>query len=40
MPVAHLLRRGDPGLSSLAKPGPAVPPANMALVGLRDVDPQ
>jgi arginase len=39
MPVAHLLGRGDRGLSSLAKPGPAVRPENLVLVGLRDVDP-
>jgi hypothetical protein len=39
MPVAHLLGRGDAGLSSIATPAPAVLPRHVALVGLRDVDP-
>ena len=39
MPIAHLLGRGDAGLASLARPSPAVVPANVVLVGLRDVDP-
>jgi arginase len=39
MPVAHLLGRGDPRLSRLARPFPAVRPEHMAFVGLRDLDP-
>ena len=39
MPIAHLLGRGDPGLSTVAAPAPAVLARNVALVGLRDVDP-
>ncbi|MGQ0767077.1 MAG: arginase [Gemmatimonadota bacterium] len=38
MPVAHLLGYGDPGLATIAVPGPAVRSANAVLVGLRDVD--
>jgi arginase len=38
MPVAHLLGHGDPGLSTIASPAPAVNPENVVLVGLRDVD--
>lgn len=38
MPVAHLLGHGDPGLSSIASPRPAVHAENVVLVGLRDVD--
>jgi arginase len=40
MPVAHLLGLGDPSLSALAKPGPAVRMENLVYVGLRDVDPE
>ncbi len=39
MPVAHLLGRGDLGLSTIAAPPPAVMARHVALVGLRDVDP-
>ncbi|MDF1501701.1 arginase [Roseisolibacter sp. H3M3-2] len=39
MPVAHLLGLGDPRLSGLAAPGPAVRPEHVVYVGLRDVDP-
>jgi arginase len=38
MPIAHLLGHGDPGLSSIAVPKPALRPENVVLVGLRDVD--
>ena len=38
MPLAHLLGRGDPGLSSIASVTPAVRPENVVLMGLRDVD--
>lgn len=38
MPVAHLLGHGDPLLTRLAIPGPAVRPENVALVGVRDLD--
>jgi arginase len=38
MPVAHLLGHGDEGLASIAVPRPAVLPANVVMVGLRDVD--
>lgn len=38
MPVAHLLGHGDPGLSSIAVPSPAVRAEDVVLVGLRDVD--
>src|SRR5687768_5933296 len=39
MPVDHLLGHGDPGLSRIAVPVPAVRPEHVVLVGLRDVDP-
>jgi arginase len=39
MPVAHLLGKGDARMASIAKPSPAVRPENVALVGLRDLDP-
>src|ERR687894_1367964 len=39
MPLAHLLGRGDRGLSSIASITPAVRPENVVLIGLRDVDP-
>ena len=39
MPVAHLLGHGDPRLAAIAKPVPAVRPENVALVGIRDLDP-
>ena len=38
MPVAHLLGRGDPAMSSLAKPSPAIRAEHMVFIGLRDVD--
>lgn len=38
MPVAHLLGYGDPGLAGIAKPGPAVRPENVVVVGARDLD--
>jgi len=39
MPLAHLLGHGDPRLAAIAKPGPAVRPENVAIVGARDLDP-
>lgn len=39
MPVAHLLGHGDPGLSSISAARPAVLARDVAIVGLRDVDP-
>ncbi len=39
MPVAHLLGHGDPGMARIARPAPAVRPENVALVGIRDLDP-
>ncbi len=39
MPVAHLLGHGDPRLAGIARPGPAVRPGNVAIVGARDLDP-
>jgi arginase len=39
MPIAHLLGHGDLGLSTIAEPTPAVLARNVAMVGLRDVDP-
>ena len=39
MPVAHLLGHGDERLAGIAKPGPAVRPENLAIVGARDLDP-
>jgi len=39
MPVAHLLGQGDPRLSGIAAPGPAVRPEHMVIVGARDLDP-
>lgn len=38
MPVAHLLGHGDPGMASLAVPGPAVRPEHLVIVGARDLD--
>lgn len=38
MPVAHLLGHGDRGMSSLAKPGPAVRAENVVIIGARDLD--
>lgn len=38
MPVAHLLGHGDPLLTNLAVPGPAIRPENTVLVGVRDLD--
>ena len=39
MPLAHLLGHGDPRLSQIATPYPAVREENLVLVGLRDLDP-
>lgn len=39
MPLAHLLGHGDPRLSGIAGPGPAVRPEHLAIVGARDLDP-
>lgn len=39
MPVAHLLGHGDPAMASIARPGPAVRPEHVVLVGIRDLDP-
>lgn len=39
MPVAHLIGWGDPRLSAIAVPPPAVRPEQLVMVGLRDLDP-
>jgi arginase len=39
MPVAHLLGYGDSAMAKIACPAPAVRPENVALVGIRDLDP-
>jgi len=39
MPAAHLLGEGDPVMSALASPSPAVLPEHLVYVGLRDLDP-
>jgi len=39
MPVAHLLGHGDERMARIACPAPAVRPQNVALVGIRDLDP-
>lgn len=39
MPVAHLLGHGDPRMASIASITPAILPENVALVGVRDLDP-
>ncbi len=39
MPVAHLLGHGDEGMARIACPWPAIRPGNVALVGIRDLDP-
>jgi arginase len=39
MPVAHLVGWGDPRLSTIAVPPPAVRPEHLVMVGLRDLDP-
>jgi arginase len=39
MPVAHLVGWGDPRLSAIAVPPPAVRPEHLVMVGLRDLDP-
>jgi arginase len=39
MPVAHIVGLGDPRLSTIAVPPPAVEPKNLVMVGLRDLDP-
>ncbi len=38
MPLAHLLGRGDPDLSSILGCNPAIKPENVALIGIRDID--
>lgn len=38
MPVAHLLGYGDPAMSSLALPAPAVRPEHVVIIGARDLD--
>jgi len=39
MPVAHLVGLGDPRLSTIAVPPPAVTREHLVMVGLRDLDP-
>jgi arginase len=39
MPVAHLLGMGDPAMSSLAQPSPAIRDEDFVYIGLRDLDP-
>lgn len=39
MPLAHLIGEGDSRLAGIAVPSPAVSAANVAIVGLRDLDP-
>jgi arginase len=39
MPLAHLLGLGDPRLSHIATPSPAIREENLVMVGLRDLDP-
>jgi|CXWL01.1.fsa_nt_gi arginase len=38
MPVAHLLGHGDAGMSSIAKPSPALRPEHLVIIGARDLD--
>lgn len=38
MPLAHLLGRGDENLASIAGNGPAIDPAHVSLIGIRDID--
>ncbi len=38
MPLAHLLGRGDPDLSSIGGINPAIKPENVVLIGIRDID--
>jgi len=38
MPLAHLLGKGDPDLRDILGFSPKVDPANVALVGIRDID--
>jgi arginase len=40
MPLAALLGRGAPRLVDLGRPGPKVDPADVVLVGVRDLDPE
>lgn len=40
MPVAHLLGHGAVELTALAKPGPAVRPGDIAIVGARSFEPE
>lgn len=39
MPLAHLLGHGDPELASISRANPAVLARNVAIVGVRDLDP-
>lgn len=39
MPLSHLLGHGDPELASISKSKPAVLAGNVAIVGVRDLDP-
>ena len=39
MPLAHLIGEGDERLAGIAVPSPAVKAKNVAIVGLRDLDP-
>ncbi len=39
MPLAHLLGLGDPELANIAGFAPAVKPENVALIGIRSIDP-
>lgn len=38
MPLAHLLGHGDPDLSAILGANPAVDPAHVVLIGIRDID--
>jgi arginase len=38
MPLAHLLGQGDPDLKGILGFSPKVDPANVALIGIRDID--
>ncbi len=38
MPLAHLLGRGDQDLAGICGPKPAIDPARVSLIGIRDID--
>lgn len=40
MPLAALTGRGAPELVDLGRPGPKLPPEDIVLIGLRDIDPE